>query len=86
MQTFQYAACFLLISNCSIFLLIGESERLIGKFWKKLSPEQKDGVLIATKYCPLPWHFNARKTLITTLKESLDRLQLEQVDLFQVVN
>ncbi|KAH7435481.1 hypothetical protein KP509_06G066700 [Ceratopteris richardii] len=62
----------------------GESERLVGKFLKKLNPEERSEVLVATKYCPMPWHLNARCQLVTSLKESLERLQMEKVDLFQI--
>ncbi|KAI5067568.1 hypothetical protein GOP47_0018096 [Adiantum capillus-veneris] len=62
----------------------GESERMVGKFLKRLSPEERSEVLVASKYCPMPWHLNARSCLITSLKESLGRLQMERVDLFQI--
>ena len=57
----------------------GESERLIGRFLK--SVEQP--VAIATKYFPLPWRWSAA-AVAETLTASLDRLQLDCVDLYQV--
>lgn len=62
----------------------GESERLVGQFLRRLTPEERSDVLVATKYCPMPWHLNARSCLVTSLKESLARLQMEKVDLFQI--
>ncbi|KAJ7298290.1 hypothetical protein O6H91_14G035900 [Diphasiastrum complanatum] len=62
----------------------GESERLIGRFLKTLSPEQHENVVIATKYRPMPWHFNCRQQLLKSIKESLERLNVEKVGLLQV--
>jgi aryl-alcohol dehydrogenase-like predicted oxidoreductase len=58
---------------------LGESERLIGRFLKQTSQP----VQIATKYFPLPWRFNAQ-AVADTLSDSLQRLQVEQVALYQV--
>lgn len=58
---------------------LGESERLLGRFLKRTSQP----VQIATKYFPLPWRFN-RQAVADTLSDSLKRLQVEQVDLYQV--
>lgn len=58
---------------------LGESEKLLGKFMKELGrPAQ-----IATKYFPLPWRFTAQ-SVSEALTESLKRLQVEQVALYQV--
>ena len=58
---------------------LGESEKLIGKFLK-----QRDRpVQIATKYFPLPWRFN-KQAVAEALSDSLKRLQVEQVALYQV--
>jgi aryl-alcohol dehydrogenase-like predicted oxidoreductase len=58
---------------------LGESERLLGRFMKELGrPAQ-----IATKYFPLPWRFTAQ-SVSEALTESLKRLQVEQVALYQV--
>jgi aryl-alcohol dehydrogenase-like predicted oxidoreductase len=40
-------------------------------------------VLIATKFFPFPWRIH-KEALITSLKKSLDRLKLDQVDLYQI--
>jgi len=67
----------------------GGSESLLGKFIANLhSEEQTKGVPltpihVATKYCPLPFHFSA-SNLTTSLMGSLKRLGLNSVDLFQV--
>ena len=58
---------------------LGESERLIGRFLKRTSQP----VQIATKYFPLPWRFNGQ-AVADTLSDSLERLQVEQVALYQV--
>ncbi|MEL6494210.1 MAG: aldo/keto reductase [Cyanobacteria bacterium J06623_7] len=58
---------------------LGESEKLIGRFLKRTSQP----VQVATKYFPLPWRFNAQ-AVADTLRDSLERLQVEQVALYQV--
>ena len=58
---------------------LGESEKLIGRFLKRTSQP----VQIATKYFPLPWRFNGQ-AVADTLSDSLKRLQVEQVALYQV--
>lgn len=58
---------------------LGASESLLGQFMKKLGrPAQ-----IATKYFPLPWRFTAQ-SVSDALTDSLKRLQVEQVALYQV--
>ncbi len=57
----------------------GRSERLLGQFIKRA----EQPVLVATKFFPLPWRLRA-KTVPTALRHSLERLQLEQVDLYQI--
>ena len=58
---------------------LGESERLIGQFLKQTTQP----VQIATKYFPLPWRFNSQ-SVADALTDSLKRLQVEQVALYQV--
>ena len=58
---------------------LGESEKLIGRFLKRTSQP----VQVATKYFPLPWRFNGQ-SVADTLSDSLKRLQVEQVALYQV--
>ena len=57
----------------------GESERLIGQFLKKTD----QAVIVASKYFPLPWRFSP-KSVYEALTASLDRLQIERIDLYQV--
>ncbi len=58
---------------------LGESEKLLGQFMKQLGrPAQ-----IATKYIPLPWRFSAQ-SVSDALSASLNRLQVERVELYQV--
>lgn len=57
----------------------GESERLIGQFCKQTSQP----VQIATKYFPLPWRWN-RSAIADALTASLERLQTEQISLYQI--
>lgn len=58
---------------------MGESERLIGKFLKQTDSPVK----IATKYFPLPWRFG-KEAVAEALTGSLERLQVEQIALYQV--
>ena len=58
---------------------LGESERLLGRFIKQANQP----VQIATKYFPLPWRFNAQ-AVVEALEDSLKRLQVKQVALYQV--
>ena len=58
---------------------LGESEKLIGRFLK----QTQQPVQIATKYFPLPWRFN-QQAVESALTDSLQRLQVEQVALYQV--
>jgi aryl-alcohol dehydrogenase-like predicted oxidoreductase len=57
----------------------GLSERLLGKFIQ----ETEQPVLIATKYFPFPWRFG-RSSMTRALKNSLERLGVESVDLYQI--
>jgi len=57
----------------------GLSERLLGKFIR----ETEQPVLIATKYFPYPWRF-ATASVQAALKNSIDRIGVESVDLYQV--
>lgn len=58
---------------------LGESEFLLGKFIKKINPS----IDIATKYGPLPWRFGA-DAVHEALTNSLKRLQLDKITLYQV--
>ena len=57
----------------------GRSERLIGEFLK----ETEVPVLLATKFMPFPWRIR-KKSLLRSLRRSLERLDVEAVDLYQI--
>jgi len=61
----------------------GESERLIGRFLKSVSPEIAAEVKIATKYMPVPCRWE-KKSVNAAVSASLERLQLSSIDLYQV--
>ncbi len=58
---------------------LGRSERYIGNFLS----ETKKPVVIATKFFPFPWRLS-RNSLFHALQDSLQRLKLDRVDLYQV--
>src|SRR6187401_1620604 len=53
----------------------GESERIIGKLLAA-DPARAAKVQIATKFMPMPYKLNVRKSLAAALRASLDRLGL----------
>lgn len=57
----------------------GMSERLLGRFVQ----ETEQPILIATKFFPMPWRF-FRSSIPRALKNSLERLGVESVDLYQI--
>jgi len=57
----------------------GQSERILGK----LAKNQRDSLIIATKFFPFPWRLSV-KSLLRALQDSLKRLDLKQVDLYQI--
>lgn len=57
---------------------LGKSEKFLGKFMQEAQP-----ATIATKYMPLPWRFSA-SAVHDALTESLKRLQVDRVALYQV--
>ncbi|MFG6094154.1 aldo/keto reductase [Leptothoe sp. ISB3NOV94-8A] len=58
---------------------LGKSEELLGQFIQGTATP----VVVATKYFPLPWRFNAQ-AVADALTASLKRLQLPMVALYQV--
>lgn len=58
---------------------MGKSEQFLGKF----IPTTQQEVLIATKFFPFPWRIR-KEALIRSLRKSLQRLKLKQVDLYQI--
>lgn len=57
----------------------GQSEKYLGSFLSNA----KERIVIATKFMPYPWRWT-KKTLLTALKNSLNRLKLDTVDLYQI--
>lgn len=57
----------------------GRSERILGS----LLPTAKAPVVVATKFMPLPWRWS-KKSLISALRHSLERLKITSVDLYQI--
>ncbi|MFM2063250.1 MAG: hypothetical protein RLZZ507_2920 [Cyanobacteriota bacterium] len=58
---------------------LGLSEEFLGKFIKQTSQK----IQIATKFGPLPWRWDG-KSVSEALTASLQRLQLERIELYQV--
>lgn len=59
----------------------GTSERLLGEF---LRAPDGAGAQVATKFAPLPWRTGRRKPVADALHASLQRLQRERVELYQI--
>lgn len=57
----------------------GRSERLLGRFIRAAD----QSVVVATKFMPYPWRLR-QGDLLRALQKSLDRLGLDQVDLYQI--
>ena len=57
----------------------GRSERLLGTFLR----ETEQPVLVATKFFPFPWRWT-RKSLLRALQQSLNRIGIEKIDLYQI--
>ncbi|MCF2146659.1 aldo/keto reductase [Desmonostoc muscorum LEGE 12446] len=58
---------------------MGLSEKFLGQFMQ----QTQQPVQIATKFGPLPWRFTGQ-SVSDALTQSLKRLQVEQIDLYQV--
>lgn len=62
----------------------GRSERLLGEFLHAADlPPAPSPLIVASKFMPLPWRLT-RRSLLGALRESLRRLRLERVDLYQM--
>ncbi len=61
----------------------GQSERFLGGFVKAHVAAGGERPIIATKYMPYPWRLTKGR-LTAALRDSLDRLGLDQVDLYQI--
>ncbi len=60
----------------------GRSERVVGQFMRE-TPTAREQLVLATKFAPLPWRLSPGR-LLHALRESLNRLGLSQVDLYQI--
>lgn len=58
-----------------------DSESLLGRYIKESKSPVKP--VIATKFAPLPWKFG-KGSVVSSVKHSLERLQLDQIDLYQL--
>jgi aryl-alcohol dehydrogenase-like predicted oxidoreductase len=61
----------------------GESERIIGSLLAA-DPKRAESVKIATKFMPFPWKVDVHRSLLGSLRRSLDRLGRSSVDLYQI--
>jgi aryl-alcohol dehydrogenase-like predicted oxidoreductase len=61
----------------------GESERIIGELLAG-DPGRASSAVIATKFMPLPWKLQVKRSLLRSLRASLERLGLSAVDLYQI--
>lgn len=61
----------------------GESERIIGRLLAN-NPAYRAKAILATKFWPAPWKLRVKEALLTSLKKSLERLQVQEVDLYQI--
>jgi aryl-alcohol dehydrogenase-like predicted oxidoreductase len=79
-QAFQtsLAAGINLVDTAEMYGL-GRSERFLGQFLKNTTIP----VVVATKFMPFPWLLNQR-SLMRSLDNSLERLELDRVDLYQI--
>lgn len=61
----------------------GESERIIGRLLAD-DPARRSSLVLATKFMPLPHKLNVKVALRDALLASIERLGVEQVDLYQL--
>ncbi|HTS51700.1 MAG TPA: aldo/keto reductase, partial [Burkholderiales bacterium] len=61
----------------------GESERIIGRLVQE-DEEHRARIVVATKFIPFPWKVAVGSALMTSLKASLERLQMPFVHLYQI--
>jgi aryl-alcohol dehydrogenase-like predicted oxidoreductase len=59
----------------------GRSETLLGQFIQQTGT--RDRLVIATKFAPMPWRLSPGR-LLHALRDSLNRLGLSRVDLYQI--
>lgn len=61
----------------------GESERIIGGLLRD-DPTRADGVVIASKFMPMPWKLGVRSALVAAARASVERLGVDAIDLYQI--
>jgi aryl-alcohol dehydrogenase-like predicted oxidoreductase len=61
----------------------GESERIIGRLLAR-DPERRSSLVLATKWMPMPQKLDVKRAMRTSLEKSLERLGVDQVDLYQI--
>lgn len=61
----------------------GESERIIGGLLAD-DPERASRAVIASKFMPMPWKWNVKRSLVDAAKASRERLGIEAIDLYQI--
>jgi aryl-alcohol dehydrogenase-like predicted oxidoreductase len=61
----------------------GESERIIGRLLAE-DEERAARVVVATKFIPFPWKIRLSSELLSSLRASLQRLQMPCVHLYQI--
>jgi aryl-alcohol dehydrogenase-like predicted oxidoreductase len=61
----------------------GESERIIGRLLEE-DAANRDRIVVATKFLPLPWKYAVSSALMASLRASLQRLRMPWVHLYQI--
>jgi aryl-alcohol dehydrogenase-like predicted oxidoreductase len=61
----------------------GESERIIGRLLAT-DPSVRSRVVIASKFMPSPWKLNVQTALVSAARQSVQRLGVEAIDLYQI--
>eukprot|EP00752_Nemacystus_decipiens_P011128 g9888.t1 len=62
---------------------LGRSEYLCGKFRRDYQGPDKSGIVIASKFAPLPWRLG-RRSVVDACKASLDRMGAESMEIYQI--
>lgn len=61
----------------------GESERIIGRLLAE-DPARAERAVIASKFMPVPWKLNVKRSLVAAAEASRERLGVEAIDLYQI--
>lgn len=61
----------------------GKSERIIGRLLAE-DPSRRPSLVITTKFMPMPYKINVKAALLAAARGSLDRLGIDQIDLYQI--